>query len=81
MTERSDGRSRVAFRPITGRSHQLRVHAATPRPVGGLGAPIVGDPLYGDPTAAPRLLLHADMLAFWDPTTHEWVRFERPAPF
>ena len=37
--------------------------------------------LYGDPTLAPRLLLHADMLGFWDPTTHEWVKFVRPAPF
>ena len=69
------------FRPITGRSHQLRVHAATPRDQGGIGAPIAGDSLYGDATSAPRLLLHATMLAFWDPTTHEWMRFENTAPF
>jgi tRNA pseudouridine32 synthase/23S rRNA pseudouridine746 synthase len=81
VTGRDGDRTRVEFRPVTGRSHQLRVHAATPRDAGGLGAPILGDPLYGDPTAAPRLHLHADMLAFWDPTTHEWVKFESPAPF
>ena len=81
VTERDGGRTRVQFRPITGRSHQLRLHAATPPDAGGLGAPILGDPLYGDPTAAPRLMLHAEMLAFWDPTTHEWVKFECPAPF
>jgi len=73
--------TRVAFRPETGRTHQLRVHAATPREAGGLGAPILGDTLYGDPTRAERLMLHADMLAFWHPATHEWVKFGRKAPF
>jgi len=73
--------TRVAFRPETGRTHQLRVHAATPRDDGGLGAPILGDTLYGDPTRADRLMLHADMLAFWHPGTHEWVKFARGAPF
>lgn len=58
--------TRVEFTPITGRGHQLRVHAADPR---GLGAPILGDPLYGDPTKAPRLLLHAWSLEFADPFT------------
>jgi len=51
-----DGRALVAFTPATGRTHQLRVHAAT-----GLGAPIAGDPLYG--RASPSgLLLHAERL-------------------
>ncbi|MCP3903934.1 MAG: RNA pseudouridine synthase [Planctomycetes bacterium] len=81
VTDRDGDRTRVEFRPVTGRSHQLRVHASTPREAGGIGAPILGDPLYGDPAAAPRLLLHADMLGFWDPTTHEWVKFASPAPF
>ena len=51
------------FRPVTGRTHQLRVHAATPRHAGGLGAPIAGDSLYGNAASAPRLLLHADTLS------------------
>lgn len=49
---REDGRALVAFRPATGRTHQLRVHAAS-----GLGAAIVGDPVYG--RAGGAMLLHA----------------------
>ncbi len=78
---RERGRTRVELRPETGRTHQLRVHAATPADAGGLGAPIAGDTLYGDPTNAPRLLLHADMLGFWSPQTGEWVRHVSEAPF
>jgi tRNA pseudouridine32 synthase/23S rRNA pseudouridine746 synthase len=81
VVERTETTTRVSFRPITGRTHQLRVHAATPREDGGLGCPILGDTLYGDPDAAPRLLLHADHLAFWEPGEHEWVKFTSPAPF
>ena len=86
VTSREGNRTRVEFTPITGRSHQLRVHAATPRDEGGLGAPIVGDPLYGDPLysdpdAAPRMLLHASYLAFRDPTTGVWTTFQSEAPF
>lgn len=73
--------TRVEFRPLTGRTHQLRIHAATPLADGGLGAPILGDPLYGDPTLAPRMCLHAAMLAFWHPTSGEWVVFENPPDF
>lgn len=76
VLERRDGRTRVAFFPLTGRTHQLRVHAAHPL---GLGAPIVGDRLYGH--AAERLLLHAEALRFQHPQTGEWLSFERPAPF
>ncbi len=47
VLSREVDRTRVRFEPITGRSHQLRVHAATPTPR-GLGAPIVGDVLYGN---------------------------------
>ena len=62
--------TRLEFTPITGRSHQLRVHAAHED---GLHCPILGDRLYGDADAAPRLLLHAATLTFDDPTTGERV--------
>jgi len=51
-----DGRALVEFRPETGRTHQLRVHAAT-----GLGVPIVGDPVYGN-GGSDGMMLHAAML-------------------
>jgi len=79
-----DGRSMdvalVEFEPITGRSHQLRVHSADPR---GLGAPILGDDLYAGDHArsALRLMLHASMLAFDDPETGERVEIVSAAPF
>jgi tRNA pseudouridine32 synthase/23S rRNA pseudouridine746 synthase len=73
---RSGERTRVAFFPLTGRTHQLRVHAAHPL---GLGAPIVGDRLYGHEEA--RLHLHAESLSFRHPRTGQRVSFERPAPF
>ncbi|MFL5344737.1 MAG: pseudouridine synthase [Hyalangium sp.] len=73
---RSQERTRVAFFPRTGRTHQLRVHAAHPL---GLGAPIVGDRLYGH--EADRLHLHAESLSFRHPRTGQRVSFERPAPF
>jgi tRNA pseudouridine32 synthase/23S rRNA pseudouridine746 synthase len=70
--------TRVELEPLTGRTHQLRVHAAHPD---GLDAPILGDSLYGDPHAADRLLLHATRLAFDDPATGERIDLDRPAPF
>ena len=76
VLERRGGRTRVAFFPLTGRTHQLRVHAAHPL---GLGAPIVGDRLYGHPD--DRLHLHAESLSFRHPETGQIVSFERPAPF
>ena len=78
---REPGKTRVEFRPITGRTHQLRVHAATPREEGGIGAPILGDTLYGDPDSAPRLLLHACHLAFWEPFLGDWRKFASEPPF
>lgn len=78
---RADGRTRVEFIPETGRTHQLRVHAAAPRDDGGLGAPIVGDSLYGDCAGIPRLMLHATRLSFTDPSTGERLSFQSDAPF
>jgi len=79
-TLRIDGRelvcTRISFRPRTGRTHQLRVHAAHPQ---GLGAPIVGDRLYGH--AGERLMLHAEAFTFTHPVTGERVTFCSPAPF
>ncbi|RKH65975.1 RluA family pseudouridine synthase [Corallococcus llansteffanensis] len=76
VLHREAGRTRVAFHPRTGRTHQLRVHAAHPL---GLGAPIVGDPLYGH--ADRRLFLHAEGLSFVHPATGQRVAFTRAAPF
>ncbi len=70
--------TRLEMTPITGRSHQLRVHAAHAQ---GIGAPILGDSLYGDETTAPRLLLHASTLELNDPDSGERLRFESSAPF
>jgi tRNA pseudouridine32 synthase / 23S rRNA pseudouridine746 synthase len=70
--------TRVALEPATGRSHQLRVHLQA------LGHPILGDPLYADPAArsqAPRLLLHAEFLAFMHPTSGLPLVFNCPPPF
>ena len=81
VVDRTAGRTRVEFRPETGRTHQLRVHAATPREAGGLGCPIAGDTLYGDPGSAPRMCLHATRLSFFDPNLGTPMRFRSPAPF
>ncbi len=77
---RENGRTRVQFTPHTGRSHQLRVHAAHPQ---GLDSPIVGDRLYGRSAVHDdeRLQLHAERLAFVHPVSGESVVVEQPAPF
>ena len=70
--------TRLALRPRTGRSHQLRVHLQA------LGHPILGDALYAPPQVqaqADRLLLHADGLAFAHPVSGARVCFEAAAPF
>lgn len=67
-----DGEIDIRFTPQTGRSHQLRVHAAH---AAGLGRPIKGDRLYGSPDGG-RLFLHAETLAFRHPVTGETLRFE-----
>jgi tRNA pseudouridine32 synthase/23S rRNA pseudouridine746 synthase len=72
-----DNTTRVELAPVTGRSHQLRVHMAE------LGHPILGDELYGGPAEfkAERLLLHAMDLAFVHPLSGETLLFHCPPPF
>ncbi|MBT3505167.1 MAG: RluA family pseudouridine synthase [Piscirickettsiaceae bacterium] len=70
------GRSRVHFYPVTGRTHQLRVHSAHNW---GLSTPILGDDLYGK--KASRLHLHAETLEFEHPKTKEWLSFQVAADF
>ncbi len=73
----SDDETRVRLFPLTGRSHQLRVHMAE------LGHPILGDPLYAQGAAAdhPRLMLHAESLRFRHPDSGIQQSFSLPAPF
>ncbi len=70
------GSSFVSLEPITGRTHQLRVHAAH---VDGLNAPIIGDNLYGK--SAERLMLHAESVEFIHPVTGERIIISAPPPF
>jgi tRNA pseudouridine32 synthase/23S rRNA pseudouridine746 synthase len=73
-----DGCSRLRLVPITGRSHQLRVHLMS------IGHPILGDRLYADPASfalAERLLLHATALAFRHPVSGESMHFSDTPPF
>ena len=76
VLERKDNRTRIAFYPCTGRTHQLRVHAAHPL---GLHCPIVGDELYG--RKAERLYLHAEMLEFTHPVTGKRISITQKADF
>lgn len=82
--QRPDGTLRVDFFPLTGRTHQLRIHAAHPD---GLNAPILGDRLYGatdiqssfsNPQSPSRLFLHAAEITFPHPLTHQLLHFSRP---
>lgn len=72
-----DGTTRVRLMPLTGRSHQLRVHMAE------LGHPILGDPLYasGAARAFPRLMLHAESLRFRHPDGGKSLTYSAPCPF
>lgn len=80
FTDRTADRSRIMFHPLTGRTHQLRMHSASDM---GLGMPIVGDRLYGKNRSATtqRLLLHAHKLEFTFPLDGHSYSFESPAPF
>jgi tRNA pseudouridine32 synthase/23S rRNA pseudouridine746 synthase len=71
-----DNKTKVYFYPITGRTHQLRVHAAHQK---GLNTAIIGDDLYG--RKAERLYLHAEFIAFLHPKTGKKIKFKVDAGF
>lgn len=77
LRHEADGTTRVRLSPLTGRSHQLRVHMME------LGHPILGDPLYaeGPARAFPRLMLHAESLRLRHPEIGQWMTFSAPCPF
>jgi len=78
VTSRGGDRTRVTLTPVTGRSHQLRVHLKT------IGHPILGDELYAPPeivVQADRLLLHAGSLTFRHPDHDRSMTFVAPTPF
>lgn len=78
VIERESDRTRLELRPLTGRSHQLRLHLKE------LGHPILGDDLYAPPEVlalADRLLLHARLLTIVHPTTAQLMTFEAQCPF
>jgi len=76
LIEEKGNTSKLFLYPITGRTHQLRMHCAHPD---GLNLPIIGDSLYG--TSANRLHLHAQRLSFNHPVTKEQLTFEVDAEF
>ena len=76
VIERKNLQTKVYFYPITGRSHQLRVHSAH---VDGLNTPIVGDDLYGN--KADRLHLHAERLELYHPESRALMIFQTDAEF
>ena len=76
VMDRKNGQTRIAFFPLTGRTHQLRVHAAHTL---GLNCPIVGDELYG--RKAERLYLHAEYLEFIHPVSGQRMVIEKKAEF
>ena len=76
VLERNHEHTRLQMSPVTGRTHQLRVHAAHPL---GLGSPILGDRLYG--TEGERLMLHAQDLGFTHPHTNVQMTISCPCPF
>ncbi|MFV2056928.1 MAG: pseudouridine synthase [Thiohalomonadales bacterium] len=78
IDQASDNTSRLELTPLTGRSHQLRVHCQS------IGHPILGDELYADldvRSLAPRLLLHAQRLQFIHPISKQDLSIVSPVPF
>ncbi|VXB99878.1 RNA pseudouridine synthase [Flavobacterium sp. 9AF] len=76
VIERKEGKTRIHFFPISGRTHQLRVHASHRL---GLNCPIIGDDLYG--TKSNRLHLHAEEITFWHPILKENITIFEEAEF
>lgn len=76
VIERKNGKTKIHFYPISGRTHQLRVHASH---TSGLNIPIIGDDLYGK--KSDRLYLHSDTLGFMHPITKEKMMFYKEAEF
>ena len=70
--------TRVEFTPLTGRTHQLRLHASHKF---GLGTPIVGDTLYGNGESHGNMKLHASSLSFIHPVTKTPINLSNPPPF
>ncbi len=70
--------TRLSCTPLTGRTHQLRVHSARPR---GLDAPIIGDRLYGSGKEGDPMLLHSSFLSFTHPDDGPIVEFRSEARF
>lgn len=75
LTSKTHSTCRLVLRPVTGRSHQLRLHLSA------VGHPILGDPIYGQEDTAHRLLLHATELVLPHPSERRTIRFDAPAPF
>jgi tRNA pseudouridine32 synthase/23S rRNA pseudouridine746 synthase len=72
------GQSYIRFFPLTGRTHQLRLHASHPL---GLGIPIVGDSLYGNGNDGDKMFLHACKISFLHPISNERIQFVSKADF
>lgn len=72
------GKTRIEFTPLTGRTHQLRLHSAHPL---GLGTPIIGDSLYGSGEDGDQMMLHATALQFLHPESKENICFKSLPPF
>ncbi len=72
------GKTRIEFTPVTGRTHQLRLHSAHPL---GLGTPIIGDSLYGSGNEGDQMMLHATSLGFVHPAGRKKICFNSPPPF
>ena len=73
VSDRSELSTRLDLYPLTGRSHQLRVHLKE------IGHPIIGDPIYG--MKKDRMLLHAEKISFIHPEDSQWMELECISPF
>lgn len=77
-TGEEEGKTSILFSPLTGRTHQLRVHSAHSL---GLGVPIVGDSLYGNGKEGGEMLLHASLLSILHPKNGQRIVFTSKPPF